>query len=218
MDHALAKALRLAVDPPGGVSVEALAELTRPDDRADWDIATTAEHLGVSAHTLRYYERIGLVAVPRDRAGHRRYDAACVRRLVFMTRMRVSGMSISDLRRYVELVDAGEQTVRERVELMLEHRDTLRAQIAQLQLALAVTEFKIATYEGNPSPSTTLCRLFTTSTPRRTCAAASTASTCSGASTAVAVRPSSTPWPISTPLSATTSPPSRSATSTTARA
>lgn len=90
--------------------------------------------------------------MPRDRAGHRRYDAACVRRLVFLTRMRVSGMSISDLRRYVELVDAAEQTVPERVELMLEHRDTLRAQIAQLQLALAVTEFKIATYEGNPSP------------------------------------------------------------------
>lgn len=152
MDDALARALRLAVDPPGGVSVEALAELTRPDDRADWDIATTAAHLGVSPHTLRYYERIGLVAVPRDRAGHRRYDAACVRRLVFLTRMRVSGMSISDLRRYVELVGAGEQTVPERVELMLEHRDTLRAQIAQLQLALAVTEFKIATYEGNPSP------------------------------------------------------------------
>lgn len=151
-DETLREALRLAVDPPGGVSVEALQELARDDQAADWDIATTAGHLGVNPHTLRYYERIGLVGVGRDGAGHRRYDAAAVRRLVFLTRMRLSGMSISDLRHYVELVDAGDDTVPERLDMMLEHRDTLRSQIAQLQLALAATEYKIATYEGAPRP------------------------------------------------------------------
>ncbi|WP_335979804.1 MULTISPECIES: MerR family transcriptional regulator [Streptomycetaceae] len=151
-DEALRQALRLAVDPPGGVSAEALRELARDDDAAEWDIATTAEHLGVNPHTLRYYERIGLVRVPRDSAGHRRYDAAAVRRLVFLTRMRTSGMPISDLRHYVELVDLGQDTVPERMDMLLEHRDTLRSQIAQLQLALAATEYKIATYQEGPRP------------------------------------------------------------------
>lgn len=151
-EDALTEALRLAIDPPGTVSVEALRELARDDDANEWDIATTAEHLGLNPHTLRYYERIGLVQVARDSAGHRVYDAASVRRLVFLTRMRVSGMSISDLRRYIELVDSGADTVPERREMLLEHRDTLRAQIAQLQLSLAATEYKIATYQEGPLP------------------------------------------------------------------
>ncbi|WP_020498876.1 MerR family transcriptional regulator, partial [Sciscionella marina] len=138
-DEALRRALRLAVDPPGGVSVEALRALARDDDATEWDIATTAKYLGVSPHTLRYYERIGLVQVARDAAGHRRYGAPAVRRLVFLTRMRTSGMPISDLRHYIDLVDSGQDTVSERMDLLLEHRDILRSRIAGLQLALAAT-------------------------------------------------------------------------------
>ena len=113
---------------------------------AGWDIATTADRLGVSAHTLRYYERIGLVRVERDASGRRRYDAASVRRLVFLTRMRTSGMPIRDLRRYIKLVEAGRDTVPERLSLLTEHRDDLRARIDELQLALAATDYKIAAY------------------------------------------------------------------------
>lgn len=142
----LIDALRLAVDPPGGVNVEDLRELVRDDHAVEWDIATTAEHLGVSAHTLRYYERAGLVTVGRDELGHRKYDPAAVRRLVFITRMRVSGMSIADLRHYMELADSGPATMPERLDLLLEHRDTLKRQIAELQLSLAATEYKIAYY------------------------------------------------------------------------
>jgi DNA-binding transcriptional MerR regulator len=148
----LMAALRLAVDPPGGVSVEALCELARDDAASAWDIATAAEHLSVNPHTLRYYERAGLVEVDRDSAGHRSYDARTIRRLVFLIRMRTSGMAISDLRRYVELADSGEDTIPERLDLLLEHRDTLRAQIAQLQLSLAATEYKIAAYGGSAQP------------------------------------------------------------------
>lgn len=151
-DRALADALRLAVDPPGGVNVDALRELTRADSEEDWGIAAAAEHLGVSPHTLRYYERIGRVVIPRDHAGHRRFDAPTVRRLVFLTRMRASGMSIADLRRYIDLVNAGADTIPDRLDLLLEHRDTLRSQITQLQLALAATEYKLAAYQEGPQP------------------------------------------------------------------
>jgi len=128
--------------PPRSTAVD--EEL--PADNTAWDIATTAHHLGVSAHTLRYYERIGLVRVGRSGSGHRRYDAAAVRRLVFLTRMRTSGMPIRDLRRYVDLVEEGEGTVPARLAILTEHRTRLHSRIDDLQLALAATDYKIALY------------------------------------------------------------------------
>lgn len=151
-DQALIDALRLAVDPPGGLGIEALRDLTRPDESTAWDISTTAAHLRLSPHTLRYYERIGLLRVTRDSHGHRSYDAAAVRRLVFLTRMRTSGMPIATLRRYVELVDAGPETAPERARMLAEHRDELRQRIADLQLSLAATEYKISAYTEGPTP------------------------------------------------------------------
>ena len=150
-DDRLREALRLASIPrsdnPGP---------TDGPGAAGWDITTTADRLGVSAHTLRYYERIGLVRVDRDTSGHRHYDAASVRRLVFLTRMRTSGMPIRDLRRYIDLVEAGRDTVPERLALLTEHREGLRARIDELRLALAATEYKIAAYtrelEGPATP------------------------------------------------------------------
>lgn len=152
MNQDLERALRLATDPPGGVSVEALGDLVRDDPTTWWDIAEAADHLDVTAHTLRYYERIGMVAVPRDGAGHRRYHSPAIRRLVFITRMRAAGMPIADIQEYLRLVDTGPQTIPQRLDVMLEHRDTLRSQIGQLQLALAATEYKIATYQEGPTP------------------------------------------------------------------
>lgn len=69
---ALSEALRLAVDPPSRLGVGELQDLVRDDSAEEWDISTAADHLNVSPHTLRYYERIGLLSVPRDHAGHRR--------------------------------------------------------------------------------------------------------------------------------------------------
>lgn len=150
---ALVAALDAALDGDGSVSVESLRDLTLADtDVGSLGIADMAERAGVSTHTLRYYERIGLIEVARDQAGHRRYDAAAIRRVVFLTRMRLSGMAISDLQIYIGLVDDGDATIADRLDMLLEHRDTLRAQIRQLQLALATTEFKIATYGGETQP------------------------------------------------------------------
>lgn len=142
-----------AAEIDGPLSVEVIHRLVDagPTD-GDLTIAEAADALGVSVHTLRYYERIGLVAVPRDGAGTRVYDDASMRRLVFLTRMRLSGMAMRDLQHYVELVDAGDSTVPERLDLLLEHRDTIRRQLRELQLSLAATEYKIATYGGRTAP------------------------------------------------------------------
>ncbi|MET7464434.1 MerR family transcriptional regulator [Nonomuraea sp. NPDC005501] len=137
----------------GPLSVEVIHRLTDLADVPESMMITeVAELLDVSPHTLRYYERAGLVEVARDGNGHRVYDARAVRRLVFVTRMRLSGMAMRDLRRYVALVDAGEQTVPERLELLVEHRDSIRRRIRELSLSLAATEYKIATYGGSAGP------------------------------------------------------------------
>ena len=152
-DHLMSRALATLNELDGPLSVEVIHRLVEADEIDEpLTIAQTAAMLDVSAHTLRYYERAGLVDVPRDASGNRLYDADAVRRLVFLTRMRLSGMAIRDLQHYVELVDEGDDTVPERLEMLLEHRDTIRRQISELTLSLAATEYKIATYGGRTQP------------------------------------------------------------------
>jgi DNA-binding transcriptional MerR regulator len=132
----------------------ALERLRRQDTSAPADgetlsIAEVAERTGVSAHTLRYYERIGLLSVGRDAAGYRSYNADDFSRVVFLNRLRMTGMPIRDLQRYIELVGRGESTVPERLAIMVAHRDAVRAQLAELQFALEIVEFKIDAYGGS---------------------------------------------------------------------
>ena len=120
------------------------AELAAP-----LSIASAAELLTLSPHTMRYYERIGLVDVARDAGGHRVYDIDALARLVFISRLRLSGMPIRRIVEYVELVKAGADTVPERLRLLTEHRATLQRQLREMQFSLAVLDYKIATYGGN---------------------------------------------------------------------
>jgi DNA-binding transcriptional MerR regulator len=115
-------------------------------------IAEAARRSGVSAHTLRYYERIGLLEVGRDASGYRLYDASDFGRVVFLTRLRMTGMPIRDLQRYVALVADGDASVPERQAMMLARRDAVKAQLAELQFALDTIEFKIAVYGGSCAP------------------------------------------------------------------
>ncbi|MHA6623079.1 MerR family transcriptional regulator [Pseudonocardia sp. DLS-67] len=123
-----------------------------PSPGATLTIAEMAERTGVSAHTLRYYERIGLLSVARDAAGYRLYSTGDYARVVFLNRMRMTGMSIRDLQRYIALVAAGDVSVPERRELLVAHRDAVRAQIQELTFALQTVEFKIAAYGGYAEP------------------------------------------------------------------
>src|ERR1700755_2257256 len=90
-------------------------EAAVPEPGSALSIAEMAERTGVSAHTLRYYERIGLLAVARDAAGYRVYGAEDFARVVFLNRLRMTGMPIRTIQRYVALVNEGEHTVGERL-------------------------------------------------------------------------------------------------------
>ena len=113
-------------------------------------IAEAAEHTGLTAHTLRYYERDGLMlASPaRSTSGHRRYSEQDLGWIQMITRLRSTGMPISDVRRYAALVRAGEGNEAERLALLKEHRARVEAQLAEVTGHLRAIDHKIGIYEG----------------------------------------------------------------------
>ncbi|WP_199521754.1 MerR family transcriptional regulator [Jiangella anatolica] len=126
--------------------------MTTLDARPSETIAEVAGRTGVTAHTLRYYERIGLLDVGRDSAGRRHYSPGDVDRVVFITRLRQLDMPIRDVQRYFRLVDAGPHTEPERLALLSAHRDAVHARMEALRVALDVVDYKIAKYGGSAAP------------------------------------------------------------------
>jgi DNA-binding transcriptional MerR regulator len=114
--------------------------------RTGLSIAEVAERTRVTAHTLRYYERIGLVDVPRDDGGRRRYTETELNRVVFITRLRLTAMPIRHIQAYFRLVDAGPGNEAQRLALLEAHRDQVKARIVELEDALAVVDYKIGMY------------------------------------------------------------------------
>jgi DNA-binding transcriptional MerR regulator len=113
----------------------------------EFTIAEVAEQTGLTAHTLRYYERAGLLDPPeRDWNGHRRYSERDVGMLRLLTRLRATGMTIAEMRRYADLCRVGPGTFDERRGLLEEHRRQVLARIAELQGDLALIDHKIGVY------------------------------------------------------------------------
>jgi DNA-binding transcriptional MerR regulator len=113
-------------------------------------IAEAAAATGLSPHTLRYYERDGLLldAVERASSGHRRYTERDLGWLHLLTRLRATGMPIREIREYADLVRRGDGTEPQRLALLQAHRDAVRAQLAEAAEHLAAIEMKIDLYAG----------------------------------------------------------------------
>lgn len=119
-------------------------------------IAEAAELIGVSTHTLRYYEREGLMRDPvaRSSATHRRYDEDDIGWLRFITRLRASAMPISRIKQYTLLARQGDDTNEARLDLLRSHRAEVVAQLEEIQHSLEVIDAKIDLYEQSLQPST----------------------------------------------------------------
>jgi len=113
-------------------------------------IADAARRTGVSAHTLRYYERAGLVVTRVDRTsgGRRRYRQPDLDWIKICTKLRATGMPIKLIRRYAELVAAGHGNEPERLALLEAHRAEVLARLADLQENLRLIDRKIGVYRG----------------------------------------------------------------------
>jgi DNA-binding transcriptional MerR regulator len=122
----------------------------RSDPQEGLSIAEAARRTGVSVHTLRYYERAGLVITTFDRTtgGRRRYHQLDLDWITMCTRLRATGMPIKTIRRYAQLVSAGPGNEQERLALMEAHRAEVTAKLAELQENLKLIEHKIDVYRG----------------------------------------------------------------------
>ncbi|MFC3058536.1 MerR family transcriptional regulator [Paenirhodobacter populi] len=110
-------------------------------------IGELAKRAGLSAHTLRYYERIGLLPrADRDASGQRDYDASIISWIGFLERLKTTGMPIREMLRYAALREQGAETGTARRVLLEAHRDKVRAHVADLQAALLVLDTKIGGY------------------------------------------------------------------------
>jgi DNA-binding transcriptional MerR regulator len=112
-----------------------------------YTIEEAAQTTGVTAHTLRYYERIGLLEpVGRASSGHRRYNDGDLASIHFLTLLRQTWMPIREMQRFVELTRAGEETVPDRVAVLEAHREALAAQLALLHRHFEAITTKINVY------------------------------------------------------------------------
>ncbi|HVI32985.1 MerR family transcriptional regulator [Phenylobacterium sp.] len=110
-------------------------------------IGGLARRCGRSVHTIRWYEAQGLIPrVGRDAGGRRVYEAEHLDHLIFLERMRRTGMSVAEMRRLTELSIAGWRTLGDRQALLLAHRQAVEEKIADLKAALELIDAKTRYY------------------------------------------------------------------------
>jgi len=111
-------------------------------------IAEVSEKYDISADTLRYYERVGLIPpVHRSDGGIRDYDDLDLRRVDFIKCMRGAGLPIEVLIEYMGLVQRGDETIEARKEILIEQRDLLVVRMEEMQRTLDRLNYKIEVYE-----------------------------------------------------------------------
>ncbi|WP_307723828.1 MerR family transcriptional regulator [Terrabacter aerolatus] len=111
-------------------------------------IAEAAERTGLTPHTLRYYERDGLMlrSVGRTTSGHRVYTDRDLTWVTMLTRLRATGMSIREVKAYAALCRQGAGNEAERLALLQTHRARVLAQLAEVHEHLEAIDVKIGMY------------------------------------------------------------------------
>jgi MerR family transcriptional regulator, aldehyde-responsive regulator len=112
-------------------------------------IAEVSQEYGLSADTLRYYERVGLIPpVNRTESGIRDYNELDLRRVDFVKCMRSAGLPVDVLIEYVALVQQGDETIQDRKEILKHQREELAARMEEMQKTLDLLDYKIEVYEN----------------------------------------------------------------------
>lgn len=111
-------------------------------------IQLAAKATGLTAHTLRYYERIGLIhPIDREQNTRRCYTADDIGWINFLNKLRATGMSIRDMQKYAQLQRQGDETLPQRVEMLKALRDQVEERIGELNEHLKLVYYKIDLYE-----------------------------------------------------------------------
>ena len=110
--------------------------------------AKAAEKIGISAHTLRFYNKEGLLPnVGRDEHGNRRFTDNDLQWLSLLQCLKNTGMSLKDIKRFAECTTIGDDTIDERLALFESQTENVKCQIAELKRYLNLLEYKLAFYQ-----------------------------------------------------------------------
>ncbi len=113
----------------------------------DYSIGEFSKVTGLGIHTLRYYEHESLIIPLRNASNRRRYSEKDIAWIAFIKRLKETGMPIKEIKRYAVLRAEGDDTLSERMEMLVQHRQSLNEQIRQLQEHEAKLDEKIAFYQ-----------------------------------------------------------------------
>lgn len=112
----------------------------------NYTISQVAQRFGVQPHTLRFYEKEGIISPERTESGIRMYSEENISQLEMAMCLKSTGMPLKDIRRYFELVAQGDKTLDERLEIFTDHRTHVLSEIEVLKRHLCKIEGKIKWY------------------------------------------------------------------------
>ena len=112
----------------------------------DYSIGEFSKVTGLGIHTLRYYEHENLIVPLRNASNRRRYSEKDIAWIAFIKRLKATGMPIKEIKKYAALRAKGDVTLSERMEMLIQHRQSLNEQIRRLQEHEAMLDEKIAFY------------------------------------------------------------------------
>ena len=124
-------------------------------------IKQAAEFTGLSEDTIRYYEKIGLLPyADRKTSGHRSYSKQQLEGMVFLTRLRATGMTLEEMKHFRKLYEKGEASLPQRVSILSEHKNKIQNEIDRLLETQRIIDYKIDNYNGilvTPDLNNTAC-------------------------------------------------------------
>ena len=116
--------------------------------RPGYRISEIAERFNLEPHTLRYYEKEGILCPQKTEKGVRIYSDDDVDQLGMICCLKGTGMSLKDIKRYFDLCHEGDKTIQERLAIFEAHRQHILSEIADLKMYLDKIEKKIKWYKG----------------------------------------------------------------------
>jgi DNA-binding transcriptional MerR regulator len=111
-------------------------------------IKQAAEFTGLSEDTIRYYEKIGLLPyADRKASGHRMYSKHQLEGMVFLTRLKATGMTLEEMKRFRKLYERGEASLPQRISILIEHKNRIQNEIDRLLETQRIIDYKIDNYK-----------------------------------------------------------------------
>ena len=111
------------------------------------NIGEVAKELGLSIDTLRYYEKMGLIKKVNKVDGKRKYSDKDVKDLRFILCMKSAGLSLNDIKKFLEYYEQGDITLNLRINMLENQREILQREIKEKKETLDYLNYKIDLYE-----------------------------------------------------------------------